>query len=127
MKKSLTIGLALAMLWLLAPSIWFAIVPAPQTSLTGSWSGRMRTGVPLALDLESDDSDLHGTLTRNRRSSSLVDGRVTDDGVENGRYGGDAGERTYQTPSKLETVQRHAWGVPYGGATGTSLAAHNAD
>jgi putative oxidoreductase len=60
--------------------VWNAL-PSRPFDVTGRWTGRTLTGVPIALELKASGSDLTGTLTRNRWTSPITQGRLTADGL----------------------------------------------
>lgn len=66
---------------------WNAL-PGREFDVTGRWVGRTLTGLQIVLELKAEGSALSGTLTRNRRSRPITDGKVTAEGLSfNARLG----------------------------------------
>ena len=59
---------------------WSAL-PGRPFDVTGRWTGRTLTGLPIVLELRADESDLKGWLTRNRRTSPITSGTITANGL----------------------------------------------
>jgi hypothetical protein len=71
---------------------------ADQNTLTGTWRGVTNAGASVQLDLTAKGTTLTGTLTRNRESTPISDGKVSKDGFTfratlNGQSEGYSGER----------------------------------
>src|SRR5262245_46921402 len=52
-------------------------VSAQQAALTGKWHGATNAGAELVLDLAAKEATLTGTLTRDGRTSTLSDGKIS--------------------------------------------------
>jgi hypothetical protein len=48
-----------------------------QAAITGKWQGTTRNGLEVLLDLKATDAELTGTLTRDGRSSTITEGKVS--------------------------------------------------
>jgi uncharacterized protein YfiM (DUF2279 family) len=60
-------------------AILLAAVVQAQDRLTGRWQGTTQNGFEVVLELEAAKTTLTGTLTRNGQTSTLQDGRISED------------------------------------------------
>lgn len=64
-------------LWAGVLAFFFATVALSQAPITGKWQGTTRNGTLVALNLESANGVLTGTVTRSEQSSPITDGKVS--------------------------------------------------